>query len=137
MFTISFNDDGSPIGYLTIEQFAEKIRANVGTVRVYSTQNKIPEIIRICGRVYIPEHADSIYCRDKKRCGGRRRKVKCIDTGKVYESVSAAAKDTGAHISAIVNCARFNRATAGGKRWRYVKENESVLNGQRLSSNAG
>lgn len=124
MFTISFNDDGSPIGYLTIEQFAEKIHGNVGTLRVYSTQGKIPEAIRICGRVYIPEHAESIYCQDKKKPGGRKRKVKCVDTGKVYESLSAAAKDTGAHISSIVNCAKFKRVTAGGKRWRYVEEDE-------------
>lgn len=124
MFTISFNDDGSPIGYLTIEQFAEKIHANSGSVRVYSTQGKIPETIRICGRVYIPEHIDSMCDQYKKRSGGRGVKVKCLDTGKVYESVSAAARDTGAHISAIVNCAKFKRVTAGGKRWRYVEEDE-------------
>lgn len=124
MFTISFNDDGSPIGYLTIEQFAEKIHANVGTVKVYASQNKIPEVIRICGRLYIPEHVDSIYCPYRKRPEGRKRKVKCIETGKVYESLSAAAKDTGVNISGIVCCAKFKRVTAGGKHWIYVEEDE-------------
>ena len=124
MFTISFNDDGSPIGYLTIEQFAEKIHANVGTVRVYSTQGKIPEAIRICGRVYIPENVDSMNYHNKNGCKGRRIKIKCLDTGKVYESITDAARDTGAHVSAIVDCARYRRVTAGGKRWRYAEEDE-------------
>ena len=124
MFTISFNDDGSPIGYLTIEQFAEKIHANAASIRVYSTQGKIPEAIRICGRVYIPEHVNSIHSQYKKRSGARGVKVKCLDTGKVYESITDAAKDTGCYISAIVECARYRRTTAGGKRWRYAEEDE-------------
>lgn len=127
MFTITFDDDGSPIGYLTIEQFAEKIHANVGTIRTYSTQGKIPEAIRICGRVYIPEHVDSMRSQYKKRRGCHGVKIKCLDTGKIYESISDAAIDTGAHISDIVDCARYKRVTAGGKRWRYVEEDAKRL----------
>lgn len=126
MFTILFNDDGSPIGYLTIEQFAEKIHANAGSVKVYASQDKIPEAIRICGRVYIPEHVDSMNFEYKKRRGARGVKVKCLDTGKVYKSVSAAARDTGAQVSAIVDCARYRRITAGGKHWIYVEEDERI-----------
>lgn len=124
MFTVSFNDDGSPIGYLTLEQFAKKFHANVGTIRTYSIQGKIPGVIRICGKVYVSEDVDILDLQYGKKPKGRRIKVKCLDTGKVYESITDAAKDTGCYISAIVECARYRRTTAGGKRWRYAEDDE-------------
>ena len=44
-------------------------------------------------------------------------KVRCIETGVVYESVAAAIRDTGA--TGIYHCLRGRDKTAGGLRWEY------------------
>ena len=47
-------------------------------------------------------------------------KVRCITTGKIYNSVKDAAKDLGLHHSNIVACCNGRRLSCGGLRWEYV-----------------
>lgn len=62
----------------------------------------------------------------KWRRGPRRRnvKVRCLDTGEVYDSVTTAARTLGISRSGISNCCRGFHHTCGGYRWEYYKENE-------------
>ena len=49
------------------------------------------------------------------------RKVKNISTGKVYNSIKEAGKETKINESAISNCCRGVSKTAGGYHWKYIK----------------
>lgn len=53
---------------------------------------------------------------NRKETLGRR--VACIETGKVYKSAAAAARDTGANYASVCLCLSGRRKTAGGKHWR-------------------
>ena len=57
-------------------------------------------------------------------------KVRCLDTGEVFDSVRGAARVTDATPTGITLCCQGKRKTSGGKRWEYynakeVKEDES------------
>lgn len=54
----------------------------------------------------------------------RRKKILCIETGTVYTSLTAAAKETNTTISNICMVCNGQRERAGGHRWQYVKEGE-------------
>lgn len=51
----------------------------------------------------------------------RRKKLKCLDTDIVYESVTMASKLTGINRGHIADCCRKERKTAGGCRWVYIE----------------
>ena len=51
---------------------------------------------------------------------GKVRKVKCIETGKVYESAAEAGRKTGVSAGGISACCRGSQKTAGGYRWIYA-----------------
>lgn len=51
-----------------------------------------------------------------------KRKVKCIETGKVYNSLARAGCDAKCLPSSISNACRGRTTTAGGFRWKYVEE---------------
>lgn len=48
--------------------------------------------------------------------------VICIETGKIYDSMRMAAKDTGASASMITKVCKKHRHTAGGYHWEYVNK---------------
>lgn len=50
----------------------------------------------------------------------RRRKVKNLDTGIVYESLASACKDTGLLHSGIASACTGRYKTCGGYRWAYA-----------------
>lgn len=50
----------------------------------------------------------------------RKRRVKCIETGMVYPSVAAAARNAGTWNQNIVKCCQGERKRAGGLHWEYV-----------------
>lgn len=49
-----------------------------------------------------------------------RKPIKCIETGKIYESVKDAANETKINRSSIQQCAYGNYRKAGGLTWEYV-----------------
>lgn len=52
----------------------------------------------------------------------RSQSVVCIDTGRCYATINAAAKATGANAKAISAVCRGKRKHAGGLKWRYSKK---------------
>lgn len=52
----------------------------------------------------------------------RKRKVRCIETGEVYESVTCAGKEIGISYSNISSVCNGKAKTAGGYHWEYVEE---------------
>lgn len=54
------------------------------------------------------------------RCDKSSKKVRCIETGIIYESMLQASEETGVNQGNISLCCRGKRKTAGGKHWEYV-----------------
>jgi len=50
----------------------------------------------------------------------RKRKVRCIETGAVYESITQAEKDTGISHVSITRNAHGKQLTAGGLHWEFI-----------------
>lgn len=63
--------------------------------------------------------------------GADPKRVICLSTGKIYDSINDAARDTGVDKSPISRCCRkvphYN--TAGGLRWAYYNEMSEERNG--------
>lgn len=54
---------------------------------------------------------------------GRKRRVICLQTGLIYESMTdAAAAVPAAQLSGIQRVCKGERQTAGGMTWRYLDE---------------
>lgn len=62
--------------------------------------------------------------RENHAGGGTPRRVICLSTGRIYDSINDAARDTGVDKSPISRCCRkvkhYN--TAGGLRWAFYEE---------------
>lgn len=55
------------------------------------------------------------------------RKVKCVETQEVFESLSAAAKWARIiSVGNITECCKGNRKTAKGYHWEYVEESKEA-----------
>ena len=50
----------------------------------------------------------------------RRKAIRCRENGKVYKSVTEAAKDNGLTVSSLSMCLTGKNKTCGGKHWEYV-----------------
>ena len=50
----------------------------------------------------------------------RKTAIRCLETGKMYESIADASRDTGINHNSIRSVARGDRRNAGGYTWEYV-----------------
>lgn len=50
----------------------------------------------------------------------KKTAVRCLETGKMYESIADASRDTGINHNSIRSVARGDRHKAGGYTWEYV-----------------
>ena len=48
------------------------------------------------------------------------RSIICIETGKIYNSIKEAAKDTNANYSCISKACKGKIKTAGKLKWKYI-----------------
>lgn len=55
---------------------------------------------------------------------GLKKKVICINTLKVYDSIAEAAKDTNANSTKIIKCCKEKQGTSGGYSWLYLEDYE-------------
>ena len=51
--------------------------------------------------------------------GGRR--VKCVETGQEWDTITQASVETGINLKGIAHCCQGDRKTAGGFHWEYVE----------------
>lgn len=49
------------------------------------------------------------------------KSIRCRDNGKVYKSVTEAAKDNGLTVSSLSMCLTGKNKTCGGRHWEYVQ----------------
>lgn len=68
-------------------------------------------------------HIFSDYEREKskdKRLNSIRKKVLCIETNEIFESISAAAKAKNTYVQNICHCCKKKLNSAGGYHWEYA-----------------
>ena len=51
----------------------------------------------------------------------KKKKVICIETNEVYESITIAEQKTGVNKNSIIRCCKFKANTAGGYHWKYAE----------------
>ena len=56
------------------------------------------------------------------RKNGRSKAVICLTTGKIYESMNLASKETGVQQSDISRCCSKQLKQTKGLKWQYYKE---------------
>lgn len=71
----------------------------------------------VLGKSTTPEHLEKLRNAAKKVTSV---KVRCVETGEVFQSQSEAAKTFGLHICTINACVRGRNKTAGGYHWERV-----------------
>ncbi len=78
-----------------------------------------------CGNEWTTRIARRVAGSKCRKCGNRlssqskRKPVKCIETGVVYQSLKEAEEATGANSSAIIRCCKGTQKTAGKLHWEY------------------
>ena len=89
-------------------------------------RKKLSESLR--GRTFSDEHCRHISKSKKGKKMGkdnpRARKVMCIETGIVYETIKAAGASSGCDAKNITSCCAGRLNSAGGYHWRYVEDTE-------------
>lgn len=68
----------------------------------------------------IPRYCEGTRQR-KKPVDSQKRKIMCVETGKVYASTSAAVRDTGVTRTALVKALTGKHRTCAGRHWKYIK----------------
>lgn len=53
---------------------------------------------------------------------GKKKRVKNVDTGEIFESVKAAAEKNFITDTSIAKCCRGEKKSAAGYKWEYVEE---------------
>ena len=71
---------------------------------------------------YCPENCRWITRTEQNSNKRNVKKVKCVETGKIYISVADAKRDTGANDIVIGRCLKGLGKTAGGYHWRYADD---------------
>lgn len=66
-------------------------------------------------------HSFDVLGRKKaENAGNPKRSVRCVETGRIYESIMSASRDTHLSPGNIVSCAKGNLNTTGGYHWEYI-----------------
>ena len=60
--------------------------------------------------------------RNQKKC----RKILCIETQKIYDSIAQIERELGISHSCIIACCKGKHQTAGGCHWHYVDETPDI-----------
>lgn len=111
----------------TQEEFLEELSSINNRVEIIGSYVKNSTPIKAkckrCGHIWYPKPVKLLAGRGCPKCAGKmKRPVRCIETGEIFESFSAAAKannlSSGDTISAVC---KGKRTTAGGYTWELVE----------------
>ena len=57
-----------------------------------------------------------------EKSGKPKRKIKCLDTGEIFESINDAHRKSGLHRKTLWLCCQGKQNKTGGLRWKYYTE---------------
>lgn len=112
----------------TQDEFIKELYAVNPNITVLGTYVKylVPVQVscNICGYVWAPIPMSLFQGHGCPKCnvGNAPKKVICVETGIVYNSVTKASKATNISDSSIRGCCYGRRKTAGGYHWKFVDE---------------
>lgn len=123
-YVIALYDAPKELGELKVS--IEKVREK----KKYSKfVKKYEELRRCCKNPYrtfdgkhwcYPDDLESRIDNAEEYAVPRKTAVQCLETGKMYESIADASRDTGINHNSIGAVARGDRHKAGGYTWEYV-----------------
>lgn len=111
----------------TTERLCKMSEAHKGKRLSEETRQKLSEALKGENAFWYGKH-HSIETRKKLsqthkgKPALNKKKVLCVETGNIYESVTTAAKEIGVSLSLIVVVCKGKQKTAGGYHWKYIKE---------------
>lgn len=79
------------------------------------------------GRIISEETKKKMSEAHKSKRKYNARKVKCVETGEIFETITAAANFYGLKIGCIQSVCRGKSKATGGYKWKYVNEMEEIL----------
>lgn len=119
--SVVLRDNGKPkcflIGRLVLGQFKgeQPQKIQVKYLDGDRSNNKLENL------EWIPRKENSNYDAGRELLdAANRRKVKCLDTGVVYDSIRQAHKETGICLTSLSSAARGVYKHAGGYEWKYL-----------------
>ena len=109
----------------TDNDFKKKVAVlhpNIRLLGVYTgSHNRILCECLICGHKWSPEATSLSTGYGCPKCAGMApKKVRCIDTGEIFQSMSEAEKAKNVAHSTLSKCCNGKLKTAGGYRWEFV-----------------
>ena len=112
---------------LSEEEFKERllsINKDIETITPYVNRaTKIQCVCKVCGYEWSAKPGNLLNGHGCPKCKANKtrllksKKVICIETGKVYDSISVARNETG--ITSISDCLHNRTKTDGGYHWKY------------------
>lgn len=116
----------------TTEQFIEEVQLINSSIEVLGEYTKSNDRIKcrckICKHVWNPNSESLLMGHGCPKCAfvanGKRssKRVLCITTGEVFDSITAAAKSCNGHTSAISKCCRGEQRKSSGLEWKYYED---------------
>lgn len=118
-YNSSIGGELTALGYRHTEEEKKKISdAQIGRVFSQSTKLKISEALKGNKNSLGIKRTEET---KRKISVANRKKVICLDTGKIYYGIKEAVEDTGVGYKNISQCCLGKRKTAGGYKWEYKK----------------
>lgn len=117
-YKISLANKGRGFGRKLSASTRQRISlSNKGRIISNSTRKKIgaANSISLKGKVQPPHLIE-------KRIAHLRKKVICVETNVIYESIVSAYTSLNIHRTSISECLNGRRKTAGGYHWKYYEE---------------
>ena len=82
----------------------------------------------VCGNSWLSSASQRIRGRGCPKCGRRKteeshyKKVLCVETNEIFNSISAAEKHYNLSKGTVGNCCRGIQKTGGGKHWKFIEK---------------
>jgi hypothetical protein len=121
---------------ITTNEFKEKllkVNSNIEVLGEYvDSKTHIEVKCMVCGNIWFSAPNNLLHghgcpaCKAEKFRKSSSKAVQCIETGIVYESISAASEATGCGTKSISWCCRGEKSSAGGYHWKYMKKDDDT-----------
>ena len=97
-----------------------RIGSNIEVLGKYTGyHDKIQCRCKTCNHLWLANPSDLLRGTGCPECR-RKKKVLNIDTNKIYDSITSAAKDIGVHPNSVSAACKGRTKTSGGYRWEFV-----------------
>ena len=119
-YNATIGGDGSIGRVLTEAEKEWRRQLKLGTKASEETKLKMSKTRRGKKQNMTAKKIDACHKAQEAMCAARRKKVKCIETDKIYDSITAASKDSGIPFETISACLNGRLKTAHKLHWVFI-----------------